>query len=101
MRCFCKFALVSESKAPNGSSIKSTSGFKVDGVHVYLGGKATKEAKEARQLFKALPLMEAQEKVKQLMLYYRDKRLENESFESFDSRVLAEMPVEKIVEMIS
>lgn len=84
-----------------GCKAKDKEGKNVDGVHIYLGGKATKEAQEARQLFKSLPLKTAQEKVRQLMLYYRDKRLENESFESFDSRILAEMSIEKIVEMIS
>lgn len=84
-----------------GCKAKDEEGKRVDGVHIFIGGKATKKAQEARQLFKALPLKMAQEKVKQLMIYYRDERLENESFESFDSRVLAEMPVEKIVEMIS
>ena len=84
-----------------GCKAKDEEGKNVDGVHIYLGGKATKEAQEARQLFKALPLKIAQEKVKQLMLLYREKRLENESFESFDSRILAKMPIEKIVEMIS
>jgi ferredoxin-nitrite reductase len=84
-----------------GCKAKDEEGNNVDGVHIYLGGKATQEAKEARILFKALPLKVAQEKVKQLMIYYRDERLEHESFESFDSRVLAEMPVEKIVEVIS
>jgi len=84
-----------------GCKAKDEEGNKVDGVHIYLGGKATKEAQEARVLFKALPLKMAQEKVKQLMIYYREERLENESFESFDSRVFAQLPTEKIVEMIS
>ena len=84
-----------------GCKAKDEEGNNVDGVHIFIGGKATTEAKEARQLFKALPMKVAQQKVKQLMLYYRDERLENESFESFDSRVLAQMPVEKIVEVIS
>lgn len=84
-----------------GCKAKDEEGNTVDGVHIYLGGKVTKEAQEARVIFKALPLKVAQEKVKQLMIYYRDERLENESFESFDSRVFTQMPVEKIVEMIS
>ncbi|HEY9128979.1 MAG TPA: ferredoxin--nitrite reductase, partial [Sulfurovum sp.] len=84
-----------------GCKAKDEEGNNVDGVHIFIGGKATEEAKEARQLFKALPMKVAQQKVKQLMLYYRDERLENESFESFDSRVLAQMPIEKIVEVIS
>jgi ferredoxin-nitrite reductase len=84
-----------------GCKAKDEEGNRVDGVHIFIGGKATKKAQEARQLFKALPLKTAQEKVKQLMIYYRDERLENESFESFDSRVFAQWPTEKIVEMIS
>lgn len=84
-----------------GCKAKDHDGNKVDGVHIYLGGKATQEAKEARVLYKAIPIKDAKVKVKKLMEIYRDERMESESFESFDSRVLAEVPIEKIIEMIS
>ena len=83
-----------------GCKAKDDEGNRVDGVHIFIGGKATTEAKEARQLFKALPLPVAQQKVKQLMELYRDKREENESFESFDSRVLSSLSIEKVLEKI-
>ena len=83
-----------------GCKAKDEEGNNVDGVHIYLGGKATQEAKEARQIYKSLPLKEAKYKVKKLMELYRDQRNVGESFESFDSRVLSEMSLDKIVEMI-
>ncbi|MGB5506899.1 MAG: ferredoxin--nitrite reductase [Sulfurovum sp.] len=83
-----------------GCKAKDLDGNNVDGVHIYLGGKATKEAKEARVIYKALPLKDAQYKVKKLMEIYRDDRKEKESFEAFDTRVLSLMSVDKVVEMI-
>ncbi|MCH9741203.1 MAG: ferredoxin--nitrite reductase [Epsilonproteobacteria bacterium] len=80
-----------------GCKAKDEEGNKVDGVHIFIGGKATTEAKEARQLFKALPLPVAQMKVKQLMECYRDEREEGESFEMFDGRVLSSLSIEEIV----
>ncbi|MBU1668649.1 ferredoxin--nitrite reductase [bacterium] len=81
-----------------GCKAKDEKGNSVDGVHIFIGGKATTEAKEARQLFKALPLPIAQERVKQLMKLYRDKREKSESFEMFDSRVLSSLSLEEILE---
>ena len=83
-----------------GCKAKDQEGNNVNGVHIYLGGKATKEAKEARVLYKALPIKDAKYKVKKLMEIYRDERHEIESFEAFDTRVLSLMPVEKVIEMI-
>lgn len=83
-----------------GCKAKDEEGNKVDGVHIFIGGKATKEAKEARVLYKALPLKEAKYKVKRLMEYYRDERDSGESFESFDSRVLSGLSSDEIVGML-
>lgn len=80
-----------------GCKAKDAEGNRVDGVHVLIGGKTTKEAKEARVLFKALPIPIAQQKVKRLMEIYRDESLENESFESFDTRVFSGLSIEEIV----
>lgn len=83
-----------------GCKAKDKEGNKVDGVHIFIGGKATKEAKEARVLYKALPLKEAKYKVKRLMEYYRDERKSGESFEAFDSRVMSELSSDEIVSML-
>lgn len=83
-----------------GCIAKDAEGNKVDGVHIYLGGKATKEAKEARQLYRSLPLSEAKYRVKRLMEIYRDNRYDDESFESFDSRVLCKLSTDEIVQLI-
>lgn len=83
-----------------GCKAKDQEGNKVDGVHIYLGGKATKEAKEARVIYKAIPLKDAKYKVKKLMEIYRDERHERESFEAFETRVLSLMSVDEVVEMV-
>jgi len=83
-----------------GCKAKDEDGNKVDGVHILIGGKATKEAKEARVLYKAVPLTEAKYKVKSLMELYRDQRQEKESFEAFDTRVLSTLTPEEIVKVL-
>jgi len=70
-----------------GCKTKDENGNKVDGVHIFIGGKATKEAKEAKILYKSLPLDIAKEKVKELVVRYKNEKLEDESFEEFESRV--------------
>ena len=70
-----------------GCKAKDDNGEKVDGVNIFIGGKATKEAKEARVYAKAVPITKAKEIVKNLMIRYRDEKLDGESFESFESRV--------------
>ncbi len=83
-----------------GCKTKDSKGNRVDGVHIYLGGKATKEAKEARVLIKSLPLSEAKFVVKKLMEYYRDNKELYESFECFEERVLGALSSEEIVKRI-
>jgi ferredoxin-nitrite reductase len=83
-----------------GCKAKDSEGNRVDGVHIYLGGKATTEAKEARVLVKSMPLDEAKVVVKNLMIYYRNNKNEGESFESFEDRVLASMESEEIVHLV-
>jgi ferredoxin-nitrite reductase len=70
-----------------GCIAKDEDGNKVDGVHIYLGGKATKAVEEAKLFAKAVPLSKAKYIVKDLMEKYRDEKLEGESFEAYDSRV--------------
>jgi len=57
-------------------------------VHLFIGGKITKEAKEAKVLHKALTIPEAREHVKFLLKLYKEHKLPNESFEDFDDRFL-------------
>lgn len=83
-----------------GCKAKDEHGNAVDGVHIYVGGKATKEAQEARILYKSLPLPIAQQKVKNLMELYRDESLEDESFEAFDSRILSHLSIEEIIQKL-
>ncbi len=80
-----------------GCKAKDEDGNSCYGVHIFLGGKATLEAKEARVLAKAVPLEKAKYIVKTLMIKYRDEKEEFESFESFDNRVLSQLSIEEIL----
>jgi ferredoxin-nitrite reductase len=83
-----------------GCKAKDHEGNSVHGVHIYLGGKATREAKEARILYKSLPLSQAKRRVKGLVELYSKERMEHETFEEFDSRFLYDKSIEEIHELI-
>ncbi|WP_457605905.1 nitrite/sulfite reductase [Nitratifractor sp.] len=72
-----------------GCKAKDSEGNRVDGVHLYLGGKITREGREARTLHKTLPITEAKYHVKHLLRLYRDHRRPRESFEDFEERFLS------------
>ena len=84
-----------------GCKAKDAEGNGCYGVHVYLGGKAAFGAQEARILYKALPLPEAQRLVGGLAMLYRDERIGDESFEAYDSRVLSALDPETIRERVA
>jgi len=71
-----------------GCKAKDNEGAVVDGVHIYVGGKTTRLAKEARVLHKALPLVEAKYHVKYLLKNYATFRQRAETYESYDDRYL-------------
>ncbi len=71
-----------------GCKAKDSEGNRVDGVHLFLGGKITREAREAYTLHKALPLSDAKHHVKYLLKLYADKKERTESFEAFEDRYL-------------
>ncbi len=64
-----------------GCKAKDSEGNRVDGVHLFLGGKITKEAREARILHRTLPITEAKYHVKYLLEAYAKIRKRGESFE--------------------
>lgn len=72
-----------------GCRAKDSEGNKVDGVHIFLGGKITREAKEAHTLHKALPVTEARYHVKYLLQTYAAYKLRGETYEAFDDRFLS------------
>ncbi len=72
-----------------GCIAKDTEGKKVDGVHIFVGGKITREAKEAHTLHKALPITEAKHHVKYLLQTYATHKLRGETYEMFDDRFLS------------
>ena len=71
-----------------GCKAKDDEGNRVDGVHLFLGGKITREAREARLLHKTLPVTEAKYHVKYLMKAYASFRHRAETFEAFEERYL-------------
>ncbi|MCF6207337.1 MAG: ferredoxin--nitrite reductase, partial [Sulfurovum sp.] len=72
-----------------GCKAKDAEGNRVDGVHLFLGGKITREAREAHTLHKSLPLEEAKHHVKYLLKTYAQHKLRAETFEAFDDRFLS------------
>jgi len=80
-----------------GCKAKDENGETCYGVHILLGGKASLKAQEARVLYKSVPLKKAKYLVKNLMLKYKNERIDNESFEAYDTRVLSHLSVEEIV----
>jgi ferredoxin-nitrite reductase len=83
-----------------GCKVKNSDGVMELGVNVVIGGKATKESKEARILKKSVPLRELNSFIKQIMIFYRDNKENDESFESFESRVMWGMDGDEILELI-
>ena len=72
-----------------GCKAKDAEGNRVDGVHIFLGGKITREAKEAHILHKSLPIVEAKYHVKYLLKTYATHKLRAETYEAFDDRFLS------------
>lgn len=72
-----------------GCKAKDSEGTRVDGVHIFIGGKITRVAKEAHILHKALPVTEAKYHVKYLLKTYAAYKQRSETYEAFDDRFLS------------
>ncbi len=72
-----------------GCKAKDDEGNKVDGVHIFIAGKITREAREAKMLHKTLPITEAKHHVKYLLKTYARLKRRGETFESFEERYLS------------
>ena len=72
-----------------GCKAKDADGNRVDGVHLFLGGKITRGAAEAHVLHKSLPITEAKHHVKYLLKLYAAQKQRAETFEAFDDRFLS------------
>jgi len=83
-----------------GCIVKDDQGNKCEGVRIYLGGKASRQAEEARLIVKSTTIEKAKEIVKDLVILYKNKRIEDESFEAFDTRVLSKLSIEDIQEIL-
>ena len=69
-----------------GCKARDDDGNRVDGVHIFMGGKITRCAKEAHTLHKSIPLLEAKYHIKYLLKPYSKYKGRTESFEEFESR---------------
>ncbi len=83
-----------------GTKSKDEKGNFVDSVKIFIGGKASSSILEARLLYKATPIHRAKLIIKELVNIYKNEKLEKESFESFDSRVLSKLSIEQIKEKL-
>ena len=72
-----------------GCKAKDDEGNRVDGVHIFVGGKITRVAKEAHILHKSLPLTEAKYHAKYLLKTYAKHKQRAETYEAFDERFLS------------
>jgi ferredoxin-nitrite reductase len=72
-----------------GCKAKDSEGNRVDGVHILMGGKITRFAKEAHTLHKSLPISEAKHHVKYMLKAYASFKKRGETFEAFDDRFLS------------
>jgi len=72
-----------------GCKAKDAEGNRVDGVHIFIGGKITREAREGHILHRALPVTEAKYHAKYLLQTYAAHKQRAETYEAFDDRFLS------------
>ena len=64
-------------------------GESVYGVHIFLGGRSTRDANIGKSVLKSVPLQFAKYFVESLMIEYKNLRKKRENFEEFYQRVLS------------
>ncbi|MEA3498918.1 MAG: ferredoxin--nitrite reductase [Campylobacterota bacterium] len=84
-----------------GAKFKDENQNMVLGVNITLGGKMTKETKEGRLLYSKISIPDAKIKIAKLMKIYKNEKLDGESFEAFDDRVLSGLLIEDIQKRLS
>ena len=60
------------------------------GVHIFIGGRTTRDAQIGYSVLKSIPLKFAHLYVESLILEYKKLRYKNESFEDFNQRILSQ-----------
>jgi len=83
-----------------GTKTRDKDGSVIQAVHITLGGKMTRETKEGRVLYKKASLDDTRIYLRRLMEIYIQDRVNGESFEEFESRVLSSMSIDEIVAKI-
>ena len=82
-----------------GVKFKNDAKEMVYGVNITLGGKMTQDTKEGRLIYNKISIEDAKIKIKNLMNIYKKEKLDGETFEAFDSRILSKLSVEEIREI--
>jgi len=72
-----------------GCKAKDDEGNRVNGVHMFIGGKITREAREDHILHKSIPITEAKHHAKYLLKVYAANKQRAETYEAFDDRFLS------------
>ena len=72
-----------------GAKFKDSDGNLINGVTIILGGKMTTTTQLGRVIYKNITIFDAKLKLKDLILRYKTKKLDNETFEEFETRVLS------------
>ena len=84
-----------------GTKFKNEAKEMVHGINITLGGKMTHHTEEGRLLYAKISIEESKKNMKILMHIYKTEKLDNETFEAFDTRVLSKLSIEEIQEKIS
>jgi ferredoxin-nitrite reductase len=82
-----------------GVKFKNDAKEMVYGLNITLGGKMTQDTKEGRLIYNKISIEDAKIKIKNLMNIYKKEKLDGETFEAFDSRILSKLSVEEIREI--
>ena len=72
-----------------GCKVKTDTGSEY-GVHIFLGGRSTRDAKIGQSILKSVPLRFVKFYIESLMLEYRRLKKKDESFEHFYLRILSQ-----------
>ena len=84
-----------------GVKFKNEAKEMVHGVNITLGGKMTHNTEEGRLVYSKISIENAKIKIKNLMNIYKNEKLDKETFEAFDTRVLTKLSIKEIQEKTS
>ncbi len=83
-----------------GVKFKNETKEMVYGVKITLGGKMTHQTEEGRLIYSKISIEDAKSKMKNLMNMYKKEKLDHETFEDYDTRVLSKLSIDNIQERL-